>query len=336
MLTDRSGNSVGQIYLIDFGAVKNIAAADGGTITVVGTYGYMPPEQFGGQTTPASDLYSFGATLIYLATGRHPTELPSKDGKIVFAESVQLNPQMMQWLEQLIEPSRDRRFRSATEALQSLKFPRAKEPKIKLFKSTASGDEIVQQPSFSRIKLRKTSTAIDILVPSPGLTGEIIFLTFFAIAWNSFIVFWTGATLFIPFPGDILFALFSLPFWGVGLTMIGNIFFTIWGTTRLRIDTQRISLTYECCQIKFHKPKPTARQNITAVEYTTKDNRREKSREKNPITPVVVIWANGKPYSLHSSVKQENISRGSIQGYNPAEVELKWLGQEISQWLEQF
>ncbi|MEG3864050.1 serine/threonine protein kinase, partial [Microcoleus sp. herbarium12] len=66
LLHNRSGNSVGQVYLVDFGSVQNQAAKFGGTITVVGTYGYMAPEQFGGRSVPASDLYGLGATLIYL------------------------------------------------------------------------------------------------------------------------------------------------------------------------------------------------------------------------------------------------------------------------------
>ncbi len=63
LLTNRSGNSVGNIYLVDFGSVQNVLANDDGTITIVGTYGYMPIEQFSGQTIRASDLYSLGATL---------------------------------------------------------------------------------------------------------------------------------------------------------------------------------------------------------------------------------------------------------------------------------
>jgi serine/threonine protein kinase len=43
------------IYLIDFGAVQDKAAAEGATFTVVGTYGYAPLEQLGGRATPASD-----------------------------------------------------------------------------------------------------------------------------------------------------------------------------------------------------------------------------------------------------------------------------------------
>ena len=62
LLTNRSGNSVGEVYLVDFGSVQNITAVENGTLTVVGTYGYMSPEHFGGRAIPTSDLYSLGAT----------------------------------------------------------------------------------------------------------------------------------------------------------------------------------------------------------------------------------------------------------------------------------
>jgi len=69
LLTNRSGNSVGQLYLVDFGSVQ-AAASEGGTRTIVGTYGYMPPEQFGERAVPASDLYALGATLIQQIAGK--------------------------------------------------------------------------------------------------------------------------------------------------------------------------------------------------------------------------------------------------------------------------
>lgn len=37
--------------------------------TIVGTYGYMAPEQFRGAAQPASDLYALGATLLFLLSG---------------------------------------------------------------------------------------------------------------------------------------------------------------------------------------------------------------------------------------------------------------------------
>jgi len=126
LLGDRSGTTVGQVYLVDFGSVQTLVAHEGGTITVVGTYGYMPPEQYGGRATPASDLYSLGATLICLATGRHPADLPQADMRIQFKSSATLNEAMTDWLEWLTEPALDRRLQSAQEALQVLQDGKAR------------------------------------------------------------------------------------------------------------------------------------------------------------------------------------------------------------------
>src|SRR4028118_1109915 len=123
LLSNRSGNNVGQVYLVDFGSVQTLAAREGGTITVVGTYGYMPQEQFGGRTVPASDLYSLGATLIALVTGTHPADLPQKDFQIQFDQAANLSPAFADWLRWMTQPSLDKRLTSAVEALQALEQP---------------------------------------------------------------------------------------------------------------------------------------------------------------------------------------------------------------------
>jgi serine/threonine protein kinase len=109
-----------RLYLVDFGAVQNRAAAEGATFTVVGTYGYAPIEQFSGRAVPASDLYGLGATLIHLVTGRSPAELPQKDLKIQFADRISLDPTFEQWISKLVEPDVDNRFQTAREALTAL------------------------------------------------------------------------------------------------------------------------------------------------------------------------------------------------------------------------
>jgi serine/threonine protein kinase len=74
----------GAPVLVDFGAVRTVfrAAAEGGS-TVVGTFGYMPFEQYMGQASPASDLYALGATLLHVITGRGPAEFatPRRRGR---------------------------------------------------------------------------------------------------------------------------------------------------------------------------------------------------------------------------------------------------------------
>jgi serine/threonine protein kinase len=128
-------------YLVDFGAVQDRAKAEGVTFTVVGTSGYVPPEQLWGKAVPASDLYALGATLIHLLTGTAPADLPQYQMRIDFAGKVSLNSHFTQWLEKLIEPAPEKRFQSAREALEALE----KKP------SLVAPSEIVGKAAGSRV-----------------------------------------------------------------------------------------------------------------------------------------------------------------------------------------
>jgi serine/threonine protein kinase len=73
----------GGAALVDFGGVLLGWRPPGSEgETVVGTFGYMPPEQLLGQAGPASDLYALGATLLHALTGRAPTDFPFDSGRI--------------------------------------------------------------------------------------------------------------------------------------------------------------------------------------------------------------------------------------------------------------
>lgn len=178
LLKDRSGHSIGNVYLIDFGSVQTVAQQEQATLTIVGTYGYMPPEQFGGRTVAASDLYSLGATLIYLATGIHPADLPQKDGKIQLNILANLSPAFVHWLGQLIEPSLEKRFVSAQAANQALNT-------LHEMQLTSSN---LEKPAGSRVQLQKNEEKIKISLPPEGFTPKLIFLGAFAIAWNAFLL----------------------------------------------------------------------------------------------------------------------------------------------------
>jgi serine/threonine protein kinase len=69
MLTAR-----GKAMLIDFGIARLFKVASKGTM--IGTLGFAPPEQYQGQVDPRSDIYSLGATLHYILTGRDPEKFP--------------------------------------------------------------------------------------------------------------------------------------------------------------------------------------------------------------------------------------------------------------------
>lgn len=123
LLKNRSGNSVGEVYLVDFGAVQTLATQQGKTVTVVGTYGYMPPEQFGGRAVPASDLYGLGATLIALITKQHPADLPQQDLQLEFEQFTELSPGFSNWLKWMTHPSLERRPASVQIAKEVLEKP---------------------------------------------------------------------------------------------------------------------------------------------------------------------------------------------------------------------
>jgi hypothetical protein len=108
------------LYLVDFGSVQTLATRDGKTATVVGTYGYMPPEQFGGLASPASDLYSLGATAIALLTGIPPSDLPQKNLRIQFEQFANVSPAFADWLKRMTQPTVSQRFASAAKALEAL------------------------------------------------------------------------------------------------------------------------------------------------------------------------------------------------------------------------
>jgi serine/threonine protein kinase len=170
LLGDRSGNSPGQVYLVDFGSVQT--AVHGGTRTVVGTYGYMPPEQFGGQTSPAVDLYALGATLIYLATGQHPDQLPQRELRILFADRTSsLSPPFTTWLQALTEPSLDLRILSVKQALDQLNSPDPSESSL----------AIVRKPADSKVEIRKNVETFEIFVPPIGFRAALAPIGLFAV-----------------------------------------------------------------------------------------------------------------------------------------------------------
>ncbi|MEN9222422.1 MAG: protein kinase [Thermostichus sp. BF3_bins_97] len=118
----------GRTHVVDFGSVQERSPSPGQSFTVVGSYGYAPVEQFGGRAVPASDLYALGATLIHLLTGTPPADLPQHQLKIQFAGRISISPALARWIDRLIEPAPENRYRTALAALQALQSLPPEEP----------------------------------------------------------------------------------------------------------------------------------------------------------------------------------------------------------------
>ncbi len=114
-----------KVFLVDFGAVQDTYYSTfmRGS-TVVGTYGYMAPEQFQGKAVPATDLYGLGATLLFLLTHRSPADFPTDGLKIDFRSQIKVSDDFADWLDKMLEPDLEERFSSAKVALEVLQGKR--------------------------------------------------------------------------------------------------------------------------------------------------------------------------------------------------------------------
>ena len=106
----------GAAVLVDFGSVCEAwRPGEKGGSTIVGTHGYMPPEQYLGQVGATSDLYALGATLLHIASGRSPSEFSFETGRFELPD-LPVEPRVLRLIRALLEPAPRDRPQSAKAA----------------------------------------------------------------------------------------------------------------------------------------------------------------------------------------------------------------------------
>ena len=121
----------GRCALVDFGGVLDAAREKGGS-TMVGTFGYMAPEQLHGQAVPATDIYALGATMVALAGGIEPEDVPRKGLKMDLERHLPaLDPAFRGALIAMTDPDPDHRPQRAREVVALLAKARPPKPDSK-------------------------------------------------------------------------------------------------------------------------------------------------------------------------------------------------------------
>ena len=176
LLSEQMGHAPGRVYLVDFGSVQ--ATSQGATMTVVGTYGYMPPEQFGGRAQPASDLYSLGATLIYLSSGQHPADLPQANMQIAFEAHTRFSPSFARWVRQLTYADLLQRPSSAAQALQQLRNLEYKTKQSDALRTHQEAEALPRKlptslsPRYNDFSLVSNTEKLEIVFPRFRVSGS--------------------------------------------------------------------------------------------------------------------------------------------------------------------
>ncbi|MEA5601408.1 serine/threonine-protein kinase [Nostoc sp. UHCC 0252] len=158
----------GKLFLLDFGAVKQVTNVALGAASSTGIYsmGFAPPEQMaGGRVFPSTDLYALAVTLITLLTNQEATQLfDAYSNQWKWREQVNVNPRLADILDKMLLPAANQRFQSAQEVLdalysQPLAATQLNSPSVTLPpQSPRSSNPVVSQtsptkPAFSTLEL---------------------------------------------------------------------------------------------------------------------------------------------------------------------------------------
>jgi serine/threonine protein kinase len=145
----------GSFALVDFGAVRDRLKPAGGS-TVVGTFGYMAPEQFQGRASPKSDVYGLAATAITMLTGTDPEDLPHEGLGIDVALALPRGAPapLVRALTAMLVPDPDRRVGSIDAALALLRDERASEEEERDVEPTRRRRREPREPKLNRKQRR--------------------------------------------------------------------------------------------------------------------------------------------------------------------------------------
>lgn len=182
---------------------------------------------------------------------------------------------------------------------------------------TSSDDKkLTSPPAGSKIRMTKEMDgSIKIFLPNKGFTASDIPMIFFAVFALGFTAFWTA----LAAQGSVLFAMFSLPFWFISITMLISVINSI-------KETQSVIVTRNSIVIEKNKPVNGKRYEFTypvihAIKLST--------YKPGPFSAFTNIrFAMRHPWSFGAGINMPAIVSGSGTFYffeNANDAEQEWV-----------
>ena len=125
-----------KLVLIDFGSVKKVTNAQKNKGTIVGSYAYIPEEQYNGHPNFSSDIYALGMIGIQAITGLELKQMLgagfslNEEGEIDWQKYALVSDNLANFLSMMVRNNYQQRYQSAKEALHALQEITEKKPSV--------------------------------------------------------------------------------------------------------------------------------------------------------------------------------------------------------------
>ncbi len=179
----------GKLYLLDFGAVKQVTKAVGtasNKSTGIYSMGFAPPEQMaGGEVYPSTDLYALAVTAVTLLTGKEATQLfDAYSNRLNWRSQASVSNAFADLLDRMLISAPNQRFQSAQQVIDALNttkipvtppkrstaLPAAPTPPDPSSKAAFSPLELLAGAAFSGFEGGLIAIALYSLLPSFQIT----------------------------------------------------------------------------------------------------------------------------------------------------------------------